>query len=87
MHMSSQNDTDVRQNSSDINNTARNVLAFLAVIFILYWQTVQSLLMRWWASPTYSHGLLVFPIVIYLIWDNRYKVNSVKSFPRYWFCP
>ncbi|MCK4587568.1 MAG: EpsI family protein [Gammaproteobacteria bacterium] len=82
--MSNQNDTDVHQNSSEINNTSRNILVFLIVVFIIYWQTVQSLLMRWWVSPTYSHGLLVLPIVIYLIWSNRHKTNSVKSFPRYW---
>lgn len=72
------------QNSSETNNTARNVLALLAVIFILYWQTVQSLLVRWWVSPTYSHGLLVLPIAVYLIWNNRNNTNSVESYPRYW---
>jgi exosortase A len=43
----------------------------LLIWFLLYHQTLLSMLEIWWRSETFAHGFLIFPISIYLIWRNR----------------
>lgn len=44
--------------------------ALLAVL-LLYWPTALSMADIWWRSETYAHGVLVLPIVGYMVWTRR----------------
>lgn len=57
--------------------------SFLAVLG-LFWQTVRSMVETWYSSRTYSHGFLVFPIFLYLIWVRRGRLAAIRPTPSYW---
>lgn len=44
--------------------------ALLAVL-VLYWPTALAMVDVWWRSETYAHGMLVLPIVGYMVWTRR----------------
>src|SRR3569833_4744808 len=46
------------------------VLAVLA-LFALYWETVASMAAIWSRSETFTHGYLILPISLYLLWQRR----------------
>src|SRR3569833_4046515 len=46
------------------------VLAVLA-LFALYWETVASMAAIWSRSETFTHGYLILPISLFLIWQRR----------------
>jgi exosortase A len=43
-------------------------IALVAVVTILYWPTVASILSRWTTDPTYSHGWLILAISAWMSW-------------------
>lgn len=53
------------------------VLMFLlAAAGLLYWPTLWSMVNTWLRSETFTHGFLVAPISIYLIWSKRADLQS-----------
>jgi exosortase D (VPLPA-CTERM-specific) len=52
------------------------VLVLLAVIGLVYWETIMGLFRQWIHNEDYSHGLLVAPIAIYLLWERRKKLGE-----------
>lgn len=51
-------------------------LAFL----VLYWQPLRSLAYDWWTDPDAGHGLLLFPIALWLGW-RRGLVSGTRGQP------
>jgi len=49
----------------------------LAVVFLFSFSTFVDLAENWWQDDNYSHGFLIIPLSIYLIWRQR----NVLSFP------
>ena len=58
----------------------------LAMVFLLaiFWDTAASAGKTWWFDRTYGHGILVFPISIYLIWQRRHGVMAARPAPSAW---
>jgi len=54
-------------------------LAALASLLILalFWPTAWAMVEIWWHSETFTHGFLVLPITIWLIWHRRQHVAAV----------
>ncbi|MCB1768201.1 MAG: exosortase A [Candidatus Competibacteraceae bacterium] len=50
----------------------------LLAIMGLYWSTVAAMAMQWWYYETYAHGLLVAPIVLYMIWTRREELAALQ---------
>jgi exosortase D (VPLPA-CTERM-specific) len=48
---------------------------------IIYWPTLQELVNQWLGNEDYSHGLLIIPIVAYLIWQKRTELKKVEIRP------
>src|SRR3569623_1959788 len=46
------------------------VLAVLA-LFAFYWETVASMVAIWSRSETFTHGFLILPISLILVWQRR----------------
>ena len=65
----------------------RGVLSILGCSIVLfvaaYWSTTTSLAEQWFTS-TYSHGILVFPIALYLGWRRRHKLASLTPESSFW---
>jgi exosortase D (VPLPA-CTERM-specific) len=53
------------------------------VFLIIYWPTLQGLVKQWLRSEDYSHGLLIIPIVGYLIWQKRAELRMVDIRPEW----
>ena len=50
----------------------------LACLVFSYWSTIQQLVAQWLNSDDYSHGLLILPISVYLIWEKRSELKKVS---------
>ncbi len=63
----------------------RGALAALAValtaLFVLYWQTFRSMAAIWERSETFTHGYLIFPISLWLIWRRRARLVRLRPRP------
>ena len=62
-------------------NTWRSVLPItliaLLALLVFYWQTAVSMAAIWWRSDTYAHGMVVLPIVAYMIWWRRHQLATL----------
>lgn len=56
----------------------------IAVMLGLYATTFLSMVAIWQRSETYTHGFLIFPISLYLIWRNRTAVTTLTPQPHFW---
>ena len=61
--------------------SAAVVLVTLGMVVALYPNTTQSLYGIWLRSDTFVHGLVVFPMFIYMVWNERHRLASVKLRP------
>lgn len=66
----------------------RSAASYLAmVVGLVLWRfgdTAGSLASIWWRSETYAHGLLVLPLVAYLLWQRRDKVRRLPPRAQPW---
>jgi len=60
------------------------VVVTLAAIF---WQTSASLVATWNASGTYSHGFLIVPAFLWLVWTRRQMLARLPVRPSWWALP
>ena len=61
------------------------VVAFacgLAIIMVAFWPSWQLLAEAWGNSETYSHGYIVAPIAIWLVWRQRHVLASLPVVPN-----
>lgn len=56
----------------------------LSALIILYSDSMLSLIDFWWNSDNYSHGILVLPITLYLIWLKRGALADAGATPQPW---
>lgn len=54
----------------------------LALVAIFY-QTAESMVAIWWRSETFTHGFLIVPIVIWLVWEKRGKLAQLNPESQY----
>ena len=57
-------------------------LGLLAILALLiYWPTAWSMVEIWSRSDTFAHGYLVLPVVLWLIWQERNALASMRAKP------
>lgn len=59
----------VREQGAKFPLVAAGVL--VAAVLILYWSSLQGLVVDWWTDDNYSHGFLVPVFSGYLVWQRR----------------
>lgn len=64
-------------------NSLFSFLLLLSWIFFLFWDTFSGMVSIWARSETFTHGFLVPPIVIWLIWRKRKLIFSRVPKPSY----
>nr|MBN2276634.1 exosortase [candidate division Zixibacteria bacterium] len=52
------------------------ILLILATAFF-YLPVLIDLISAWYHNPNYSHGFLVAPVAVYLIWKNRQEIGAL----------
>jgi len=58
-----------------------SVLFVSIFVFSIYFDGVRSAVILWRSSGTYSYGLLVLPIALYLFWDARARLAGLSPVP------
>ena len=57
------------------------IIAALAGLLALYWDTARSIVSIWHSSETYAHGYIIVPIVVYLAWKKRHELARLSPTP------
>lgn len=64
---------------------AAGVLAvLLAFTLALYFDTASAMVGIWWRSETFTHGFLVVPIVLWMVWRQRAHLSHLHPQPSAW---
>jgi exosortase A len=58
-------------------------LTWLVVIYA-FSDIVLTTLDQWIQYDTYSHGFIVFPMALYLVWEQRKRILTLEPRPNYW---
>lgn len=53
------------------------IIALLAIL-ALYGSTVAGMASLWWHYDTYAHGMLVVPLILYMVWVRRHEVAALE---------
>lgn len=56
----------------------------LAALVAVIYRDSYAAMIRIWRSAQYGHGLLVFPVVAYLLWSMRERLGRVELAPCVW---
>jgi len=58
----------------------RLLILSAAVIFLLlvFYSTAESMVQIWLRSETFTHGFLILPISLYLIWENKKQLSVIE---------
>ena len=61
------------------------LLCVFLLVFILgiFYQTTFSMVSTWFRAETYTHGILILPIVVWLMWRKRYVLSQYQTQPSY----
>ena len=60
------------------------ILFIVGVFVFLYGQTVEALIEDWSTDPNFSHGFLIFPIALYMVWADKYRLQRLTPAPSLW---
>lgn len=56
------------------NPSMRYIAAILLIVPVLFYSTTTSMIEVWLVNETFTHGFLIFPISIWLIWQKRQTI-------------
>src|SRR6185437_600290 len=63
------------------------VIVASAVALVLFRETAWLIGNTWQSSRTFSHGFLIVPIFLYLVWVRRGPLLALRPKPSYWMLP
>jgi exosortase D (VPLPA-CTERM-specific) len=64
-----------------INNLRQGWMPVLVIVVGLtmsYWPTLELMVEQWLNNDDFSHGLLIIPISLYLIWERRQRLTGYR---------
>jgi exosortase len=56
-------------------------IVFVSAGVLLYGPTIVKLVYDWWTNPDYSHGLIVLPLALGLVWHRRRELAEAPTAP------
>lgn len=59
-------------------------LVVITAAFLVHWRTLASMTSIWANSDTFSHGFLIFPISLFLVWRRRSRLAELAPAPSVW---
>ena len=70
---------------SPISKTVLTQILLVAVPFgLLFLHAAQTLVSDWSVDPNFSHGFLIVPIALYMIWMSRERLTALTPAPSNW---
>lgn len=76
----------VLQSSSPWRAPLAALFVSLTLVTVLYWPTFRSMTALWHTSA-FSHGVLIIPTSLYLIWTRRRILARLRPVPTAWAIP
>ncbi len=61
--------------------------SLIVLLLLIYYPTTASIIHIWNTSETFTHGYLILPISIWLIWHNRHHFHYVQPSVNYFSVP
>jgi exosortase D (VPLPA-CTERM-specific) len=61
----------------------RNLLALLALLALLYASVLARLFLQWIRDPNFSHGIFVPIFALFVIWQDRKRLEAIPSTPSW----
>ncbi len=62
---------------------AASVALLLAAVLAIHWPTAQAMMSVWSRSETFTHGFVVIPIFLFLVWRQRDALALIEPRPCY----
>jgi exosortase len=62
-------------------STITRTSALVGLVCLLYWDVLPSMALQWWTDEGNSHGLLIVPLVAYIVWRQRQSVFAEPVTP------
>lgn len=59
----------------------------LVVLLGAFAETVAATVETWWSASSYNHGLIVVPVVLFLLWDRRHDLARLTPRASAWGLP
>ncbi|HZQ70101.1 MAG TPA: exosortase A [Terriglobales bacterium] len=59
----------------------------LALVVWLYSSILGRLALQWWTDPNFSHGFFVPAFSIFVLWQNRARLQAMPRSPSLWGLP
>ncbi len=57
------------------------VVVAWAVVVAAYWNTLSAIVLIWLHSASFTHGFLIVPVVVYLVWQQRAELQMLTPEP------
>ena len=58
------------------------LIALIALILMLYRETATAMVTIWYRSETFTHGFVVFPIALWLVWRRKVELSTLTPRPN-----
>jgi exosortase A len=75
-----------RADAAMLTRAWQHALGAMALLFgwtlFLYRDTAMAMVTIWWRSETFTHGFLVPPIVLWLVWRQRQAIAALTPAPK-----
>lgn len=59
-----------------------SISAIIILLPLLFLDTTLSMVNVWMVNETFTHGFLIFPITLWLIWQNRHRIALMQPSPE-----
>jgi exosortase len=53
--------------------------AVVGLLSLLYWRVLPDMVVDWWTNEGNSHGLLIVPLVLYIVWRQWESILAVPA--------
>ncbi len=71
----------MKENKIQINTQRINLVVLVFCFCIAYYPVMKRLVNSWGKSDEYSHGFLIIPICLYIIWTKRERLSKIEVNP------
>ena len=72
----------MKSNISENNRSLTLIFFIILIVPALFYQTTLAMADVWWINETFTHGFLIFPITLWLIWEKKDHLSKLYPAPE-----
>jgi exosortase A len=65
------------RNISDNNRSLKLIFFIILIVPALFYQTTLAMAEVWWVNETFTHGFVIFPITLWLVWVKKEHLSKL----------